>query len=46
MWLTLSANQGYLAAAANRADAAMLLTSAELAQAERAAREWKPRTPQ
>jgi len=45
MWLNLSAAQGNQAAAEDRDKVARLMTPAQLAKAQKLAREWKPTTP-
>jgi uncharacterized protein len=44
MWFTLSAAQGYEDAEKNRDIAARRMTPAQISEAERLAREWKPTT--
>ncbi len=42
MWFNLSAAKGYKDAAKNRDLAAQRMTSAQVAEAQKLAREWKP----
>jgi TPR repeat protein len=42
MWFNLSAAQGDQAAAKNRDDVAKLMTPAQIAEAQKLAREWRP----
>jgi hypothetical protein len=43
MWLNLAAAQGYQQALTKRADIAKLMAPAQIAEAQRLAREWKPK---
>ena len=43
MWISLAANQGYKQAIGNRAKVAEQMNPAEIAEAERLAREWLPK---
>ncbi len=43
MWFTLSAAQGNADATKNRANAAAKMTPAQIAEAQKLAREWKPK---
>ena len=43
MWLNLSAAQGIKAAALTRDDLAERMTTAQIADAQKLAREWKPK---
>ena len=43
MWFSLAAAQGYEGAARQRASVAGFMTSEQIAEAERLAREWKPK---
>ena len=42
MWVSLATNQGYKKAIGNRAKVAEQMNPAEIAEAERLAREWLP----
>jgi TPR repeat protein len=43
MWFNLLAAQGYKGASENRDKAARLMTPAQIAEAQKLAREWKPK---
>lgn len=43
MWVTLAAAQGYEKAKKNRDKAAKRMTSEQISEAQRRAREWKPK---
>ena len=45
MWLNLSAAQGLQQAAKERDDVAKLMTPAQIAEAQKLAREWQPKRP-
>ena len=45
MWLNLSATQGFQSAIKNRDIVARRMTPAQIAEAQKLAREWKPTTP-
>jgi uncharacterized protein len=45
MWLNLSAAQGNQNAAGQRDDVAKLMTPAQIAEAQKLAREWQPKRP-
>ena len=45
MWFNLSAAQGHQRAARDRDDVAKLMTPAQIAEAQKLAREWQPKRP-
>ena len=45
MWYDLSAAQGHPNAAKQRDDVAKLMTPAQIAEAQKLAREWQPKRP-
>ena len=45
MWYSLAAGKGHVGAAVYRNDLAKQMTPAQIAEAQKRAREWKPKTP-